>query len=624
MRAWASFEVVVVGGGHAGIEAAHAAARMGCATALITMDRQAIGRMSCNPAIGGIGKGQIVREIDALGGLMGKLADATGIQFRLLNRKKGPSVWSPRCQSDKPKYAHRAQEALARLEHLTILEGTVDEILVDGDHVTGVRLADGRIIAARAVVIAAGTFMNGLIHIGLETFPAGRMDEPPAVGLPESLRRLGFAMGRLKTGTPPRLHRASIRYDILDVQEGDPDPVFFSFDTTDVALPQTVCWITYTNPEVHTIIRNNLHVAPMYCGRIQGIGPRYCPSIEDKVVRFPDRPHHQIFLEPEGLDEEWIYVNGLSTSLPREIQEEIVHRIRGLEDAVITRYAYAVEYDFVLPHQLKHTLETKRITGLFHAGQINGTTGYEEAAGQGLVAGINAALKVRGKPPLVLSRYESYIGIMIDDLVTKGVEDPYRMFTSRAELRLLLRIDNADLRLSEKGYRIGLLPEERWARVQQKRARLHRAIVQMRNTRPKTCLKNGYGHPFPLKGPETMAVLLKRPEVHLEDLLQYYDLPDVAALNYEERQSLELEIKYEGYIRRQMKELERMRKRLHLTIPADFPLERIPGLRKEIVEKLRRYQPETLEDALRIQGVTPAAVVLLSYYIERWQRHGKI
>jgi tRNA uridine 5-carboxymethylaminomethyl modification enzyme len=363
----------------------------------------------------------------------------------------------------------------------------------------------------------------------------------------------------------------------------------------------------------------------MYCGRIRGIGPRYCPSIEDKVVRFADKPHHQLFLEPEGLDPDtWIYVNGLSTSLPREIQEAIVHRIRGLEDAVIVRYAYAVEYDFVLPHQLKHTLETKRIEGLFHAGQINGTTGYEEAAGQGLIAGINAALKVRGRPPLVLSRHESYIGIMIDDLVTKGVEDPYRMFTSRAELRLLLRIDNADLRLSEYGYRIGLLPEERWARVQQKRERLRRAIEFMNMARPGPRLKAGRSHPVPLKGHETLAVLLKRPEMTLDRLLEAYDVPEIAGLAYEEKYSMELEIKYEGYIRRQLQEVERMKKRLDLRIPPDFPVDRVPGLRKEIIEKLQKYRPETLADALRIQGVTPAAVVLLSYYIDRWQRTGQI
>ncbi|GBC84892.1 tRNA uridine 5-carboxymethylaminomethyl modification enzyme MnmG [bacterium HR11] len=625
MRPWETFEVVVIGGGHAGIEAAHAAARIGCETALVTMDVRAIGRMSCNPAIGGIGKGQIVREIDALGGVMGKLADATGIQFRLLNRKKGPAVWSPRCQSDKARYAEAAQRLILSTPRLTVVEGTADELLVDGDRIVGVRLQDGRVLGTRAVVIASGTFMNGLIHIGLETQPAGRIGEPPAVGLPESLRRLGFEMGRLKTGTPPRLLRESVRYDVLEVQEGDPDPVFFSFDTTSVTLPQTVCWITYTNPEVHEIIRSNLHVAPMYCGRIRGIGPRYCPSIEDKVVRFADKTHHQLFLEPEGLDPDtWIYINGLSTSLPREIQEEVVHRIRGLEDAVIVRYAYAVEYDFVRPHQLKHTLETKRIEGLFHAGQINGTTGYEEAAGQGLVAGINAALKVRGRPPLVLSRHESYIGIMIDDLVTKGVEDPYRMFTSRAELRLLLRIDNADLRLSEYGYRIGLLPEERWERVQRKRARLQRAIEFMNTCRPGPRLKPGQTHPVPLRGHETLAVLLKRPEMTLDRLLEAYDLPEITALAYEEKYSMELEVKYEGYIRRQLQEVERMKKRLDLRIPPDFPVDRVPGLRKEIVEKLQKYRPETLADALRIQGVTPAAVVLLSYYIDRWQRTGRI
>ena len=613
------FDVVVIGGGHAGIEAAHAAARMGCLTALVTMDTVAIGRMSCNPAIGGIGKGHIVREIDALGGVMARLADHTGIQFRLLNRKKGPAVWSPRCQSDKKRYAEAAQRLLATVPNLFIIEGTADEILVRDGHVTGIRLQDDRVLRSRAVIVSTGTFMNGLIHIGLETFPAGRYDEPPSVGLPESLRRLGFEMGRLKTGTPPRLDRNSIHYEKLPVQEGDPDPVFFSFETTATTLPQTVCWITETNPDIHAIIRSNLDRAPMYCGRIKGIGPRYCPSIEDKVVKFADKSAHQIFLEPEGLDAPWIYINGLSTSLPRDVQDEIVHRIRGLEDAVITRYGYAIEYDFVYPHQLKHTLETRRIEGLFLTGQINGTTGYEEAAGQGIIAGINAALKVLGKPPLVLSRYESYIGLMIDDLVTKSIQEPYRMFTSRAEMRLLLRIDNADLRLARYGFEVGLLDEARYERVRKKQERIHRAFVFLKETRPPACLKPGASHPTPLKGPETLAKILRRVGVTLADLERTYDLPPVRELTGEERHSLELEIKYEGYIERQRNELQKLKKQERIRIPDELPLDTIPGLRKEIVEKLKTHRPRTLGEALRIQGVTPAAVLLLGAYIERWQ-----
>lgn len=612
------FDVVVIGGGHAGIEAAHASARMGCETALVTIDPSAIGRMSCNPAIGGIGKGHIVREIDALGGIMGKLADATGIQFRLLNRKKGPAVWSPRCQSDKKRYALSAQEFLSSTPNLTIVQGMADELLVRDGEIEGVRLDDGRILKARAVVVSTGTFMNGLIHIGLETFPAGRYDEPPSVGLPESLRRLGFEMGRLKTGTPPRLDRNSINYDILPVQEGDPEPVFFSFETTTTTLPQTVCWITETNPEIHDIIRANLDRAPMYCGRIKGIGPRYCPSIEDKVVKFADKPSHQIFLEPEGLDAPWIYINGLSTSLPREVQEEIVHRIRGLENAVITRYGYAIEYDFIYPHQLYHTLETRRIKGLFLCGQINGTTGYEEAAGQGLIAGINAALSVKGQPPLVLSRYESYIGIMIDDLVTKSVEEPYRMFTSRAEMRLLLRIDNADLRLAEYGYRVGLLDEERYEKVLRKRERLERALIFLKETRPSACLKPGCAHPVPLKGPETLAKILRRVDVTLDSLEKSYDLPPIQTLDSMERQSLELEIKYEGYIERQKKEIQKLKKQENVRIPEELPFDAIPGLRKEIVEKLKIHRPRTLGEAMRIQGITPASILLLGAFIERW------
>ena len=616
----ASYDVIVVGGGHAGIEAAHAAARMGCETCLVTLDPEAIGRMSCNPAVGGIGKGQIVREIDALGGVMARLADATGIQFRLLNRKKGPAVWSPRCQSDKARYARAAQRLLADLPSLKVMRGEAEEILVRDGRVCGIRLTDGRSLAAAAVVLSTGTFMNGLIHIGEETFPAGRYGESASRGLPESLRRLGFELGRLKTGTPPRLDRNTIRYDILEVQEGDPEPVFFSFATTRTTLPQTVCWITSTNPEVHQVIRANLHRAPLYSGRIRGIGPRYCPSIEDKVVKFAERPAHQIFLEPEGLDAPWIYINGLSTSLPRDVQEVIVHAVRGLEDAEITRYGYAVEYDFVRPHQLRSTLETRRVRGLYLTGQINGTTGYEEAAGQGLVAGVNAALQVQGRPPLILSRYESYIGLMIDDLVTKSVREPYRMFTSRAEMRLLLRIDNADTRLAEHGRRVGLLDEARYAQVRAKKVRLQRAYAYLNGEKPSARKLPGRPHPVPLKGSESLAKLLRRPEITLEVLLESYDLPPVRALSFEERRALELEVKYEGYIRRQRREVEKLKSKESMRIPPDLPWERIPGLRREIVEKLAEYQPETLGEALRIQGVTPAAVLLLQAYIERWRR----
>lgn len=620
-----SCDVIVIGGGHAGIEAAHASARMGCETLLVTMDASAIGRMSCNPAVGGIGKGHIVREIDALGGIMGRLADATGIQFRLLNRKKGPAVWSPRCQSDKAAYAKAARTLLQATPRLTILEGVVEHLIVRDGRVQGIRLADGRTLSARAVVISSGTFMNGLVHVGLETESAGRYGEPPSTGLPQSLLNLGFAMGRLKTGTPPRIDRTSVCYDELQVQEGDPDPVFFSFATKTPQLPQTVCWVTSTNHEIHEIIRANLDRSPLYCGRIKGIGPRYCPSIEDKVVKFSDKPAHTIFLEPEGLEAPWLYVNGLSTSLPRDVQDRIIHRIPGLQDSVITRYGYAIEYDFVFPHQLKHTLETRNVQGLFLSGQINGTTGYEEAAGQGLIAGINAASLVLNRPQLVLSRQESYIAIMIDDLVTKGIQEPYRMFTSRAEFRLMLRIDNADDRLTEYGYRAGLIDEERYAEVRRKRERKNHALVFLNEHRPTAWIKkDASAHPYPIKGSESLAQLLKRPEVHLDVLLKHYDIPPVSELNFEERRSLELEVKYEGYITRQRTEADKIRRRESVAIPPELPLERIPGLRREIVEKIRNHQPSTLGEALRIQGVTPASILLLNAFIERWQKTGRL
>ncbi len=611
-----SFDVIVIGGGHAGAEAAWAAARLGARTAMVTFRRAAIGRMSCNPAIGGIGKGQMVREIDALGGLMGLVADETGIQFRMLNRRKGPAVWAPRAQSDAAGYAQRLREYLENCPNLEIIEAAVEDLLADElpgggrdnplarRRMTGVVLADGRILRAPAVVVTSGTFLNALMHTGPEQQPGGRVGEPAAVGLSGALRRLGLRLGRLKTGTPPRVARDSVDLDALETQPGDEVPVPFSFLHERIDQPQEVCWLTWTNPRVHELIRANLHRAPMYSGQIRSRGPRYCPSIEDKVVRFADKQRHQVFIEPEGRDSPRLYLNGISTSLPRDVQERIVHLIDGLERARIVQWGYAVEYDFVPPEQIDATLMTKAVRGLFLAGQINGTSGYEEAAGQGIVAGINAARLVAGRPPMVLGRDQAYIGVMIDDLVTHGVTEPYRMFTSRAEHRMYLRYDNADQRLTPVGREVGLVDEARWRRYQrrmEKLAELRRLVRELR-----------------YQG-RSLAEWLKRPEedgsrliAQFPRLHEFYRSRDIWA-------GVVVELRYAGYIARQQRMLERFREMENRLIPADFNYRNIKNLRREAQERWSEVRPRSVGQAARVSGIHPTDVTVLLVELARTQ-----
>lgn len=608
MSAERHFDVIVIGGGHAGAEAAWSAARLGAQTALVTFQREAIGRMSCNPAIGGIGKGQIVREIDALGGLMGIVTDETGIQFRMLNRRKGPAVWAPRAQSDRNLYAAAVQRRLEACPNLTILEGGVEEIMTRETiaqatpigapvrEITGVRFTDGRRLFARAVVVTSGTFLRALMHCGEQKTPGGRIGEASAEGLSGSLSRLGLRLGRLKTGTPPRLDRDSIDYSVLEEQHGDKPPAPFSFLTDRISQRQVCCWIAFTNPCVHELIRSNLHRAPMYSGQICSQGPRYCPSIEDKVVRFADKQQHQLFLEPEGYDSDRIYVNGISTSLPQEVQAQIVSNITGLERARVLQWGYAVEYDFVPPEQIDASLMTRTIRGLFLAGQINGTSGYEEAAGQGLIAGINAARFVAAAEPVYLGRDESYIGVMIDDLVTRGVLEPYRMFTSRAEHRLHLRYDNADQRLTPLGRRIGLVDDQRWDRFEQKRAAAAALAALLDRLR--------------FDG-RTLREWLRRPDedgerffAALPELSLYRERTDVRA-------SALVEIKYEGYIERQRRAIREFRSLEDRPIPRDFDFRCVPQLRYEAIERWSAVRPATIGQASRVSGIHPTDISLL-------------
>jgi len=682
------YDVVVVGAGHAGCEAAMAAARMGLRTALYTMNLDLIAQMSCNPAVGGIAKGHLVREIDALGGVMGEVIDAVGIQFRLLNTSRGPAVWSPRAQADKKQYRLKMRQVLESEPNLTIKQAEVVGLVLESNdraismvddgsaspagggvqdagqvpalRVRGLRLRDGRSVEAGAVVVTTGTFLNGLIHCGEQTYPAGRSGEPPAVLLGEALRGLGLEIGRLKTGTPPRLDARTIDFSQFQVQPGDPFPTPFSFRTRAITQPQTVCWIAYTNRETHSVIRENLHRSPLYSGQIKSIGPRYCPSIEDKIVKFPDKPKHQLFLEPEGIDTYEIYVNGMSTSMPIDVQWKMVRSIPGLENADMIRPGYAIEYDMVQPTELNAWLETKKIRQLFLAGQINGTTGYEEAACQGIMAGINAGLRVQGKDPVIIGRSQGYTGILIDDLISKGADEPYRMFTSRAEFRLHLRIDNADERLMPIGYRVGTIKQKDYERFLEKHARISTATKFLLDNRLDANSRLGreiyarlglmVDERFTGPGTLTGAQLLKRPEVSFDDLTEWVSeglraapaapgsfpletgagaglkagaTSDGSGLSREEMRRIETDFKYEGYLAQQEKQMERMKRAESHRIPEWFDYRQVSGLSREVVEKLTKVRPLTLGQALRIPGITPAAVSLVNVYIEIFQRRAR-
>ena len=594
------FDVIVAGAGHAGCEAALATARMGMSTALLTINLDTIAQMSCNPAIGGLAKGQLVREVDALGGEMAKVTDETGIQFRMLNTKKGPAVHSPRAQADKKAYQFSMKKRVESQSNLFLRQEIVDELIIDNKKVVGLIGQSGIKYKAKAVIITTGTFLKGLIHIGEFITSGGRSGELSSEKLSDSLRRNGFEVGRLKTGTSPRLNGRTIDYKPLTPQYGDEHPQPFSFSTEKISCPQVPCYITYTNPTTHKIITSNLNRAPLYTGQIKSVGPRYCPSLEDKVVRFSGKDQHQIFLEPEGLNTLEVYCNGISTSMPHDVQEAIVHSITGLESAEIVRYGYAIEYDFVPPTQLHPSLETKLVENLFHAGQINGTSGYEEAAAQGIMAGINAALKIQGKEPFVLDRSEAYIGVLIDDLVTKGTQEPYRMFTSRAEYRLLLRQDNADRRLMKYGYRYGLISEHQWDKLQEKECAITEILTYMNK---KTV------------GPHTLTKILSRPDSTFDSLLSVDDGLRQRQISGEVKEQVEIEVKYKGYIDRQQIQIEKFKKMEDYKIPQGMDYSKIPELRKEARQKLSQICPISLGQASRISGVSPADISILMIYL---------